>query len=72
MSQEIYNQCLLERDGAQQVAWIESRGAKVGARVEIKEDGLFWTVKQVRGSAPAETIKKNERNFKSHRTATDI
>jgi hypothetical protein len=48
---DYYYQCRFEQptpDGIiRTVAWIESRGAKVGAKVELKgEDGL-WTVTTV-------------------------
>lgn len=45
----MYHQCRMEQhrdDGTKfvTVGWIEARGAKVGARIELKgEDGL-WTV----------------------------
>lgn len=48
----IFYQCLLEREDdpghfLKQVAWIEERGAKPGAKVEVKEDGMFWDVVHV-------------------------
>jgi hypothetical protein len=43
-----YFQCELSREGHTTVAWIEERGAKVGASVELKSaDGEFWRVKKV-------------------------
>jgi hypothetical protein len=40
-------QCLLRQGDTSTVAWIEARGARAGARVEIKgEDGL-WDVAAV-------------------------
>jgi hypothetical protein len=65
-------QCLLSLNGDKQTAWIETRGAKVGAQVELKEDGQFWTVLEVHDTLDEEVVKQNERNFKSHRKGTDI
>jgi hypothetical protein len=40
-------QCLLRQGDLRSVAWIEARGARAGARIEIKgEDGL-WEVVEV-------------------------
>lgn len=39
---KLYKQCGLARDNQRTVGWIETRGAKVGASVEI--DGNFWEV----------------------------
>jgi len=66
-------QCRLRLpDGAEQVAWIDVRGAKVGNQVEIKEDGLFWTVVAVHDVMEDEAIQRNERQYKDHRKGTDI
>ena len=40
-------QCLLEQGNARSVAWIEERGARVGARVEIKGEHGLWDVAAV-------------------------
>jgi hypothetical protein len=42
-----YFQCDFQKDNAHITAWIEARGAKVGASVELKELNEFWTVKRV-------------------------
>lgn len=42
-----YFQCELQKDNTHTVAWIEARGAKIGASVEIKELDGFWQVKKV-------------------------
>lgn len=43
-----YFQCKLRRNGAETVAWIEERGAKVGNWVELKTaDGEMWVVTEV-------------------------
>ncbi len=44
----MFYQCRMRRDGTETVGWIEERGAKVGASVElISADGEFWTVVEV-------------------------
>lgn len=42
-----YFQCDLEKGTGRTTAWIEARGAKVGASVELKDLNEFWVVKQV-------------------------
>lgn len=43
-----YHQCKLRLGDTETVGWIEERGAKLGAKVElIKMDGNFWTVTHV-------------------------
>lgn len=41
------HQCRLRQGSARTVAWIEARGARAGARVEIPELGGFWQVETV-------------------------
>ena len=55
MTELFYVQCRFEQDThegrRETVGWIEQRGAKIGARVELKgEDGL-WTVVTAGGVA---------------------
>ena len=42
-----YFQCKLQRDNSQTTGWIEARGAKVGATVELLPSGEKWTVGEV-------------------------
>jgi hypothetical protein len=42
-------QCKLKQGTANQQAWIEERGAKQGASVEVPELGGFWEVIHVFG-----------------------
>ena len=66
-------QCRLERDGNIQTAWIDKRGARIGAKVALKEDNdQFWEVTAVYNTLPDEVVKQNERNYKTHRKGTDI
>ena len=44
---EIYYQCSLSQGDVHLVSWIEARGAKPGARVEIPEFGGLWRVDDV-------------------------
>ena len=44
MKQVNYKQCGLAQNGSRVVGWIEERGAKMGARVEIDELGGLWEV----------------------------
>lgn len=44
MKQVNYRQCGLAQDRSRVIGWIEERGAKLGARVEIDELGGFWEV----------------------------
>ena len=46
-------QCRLQQNNATTVGWIEERGAKCGALVEIPELGGFWRVVSI-CSQPAE------------------
>lgn len=39
-----YKQCGLAQGNSRVVGWIETRGAKLGARVEIEELGGLWEV----------------------------
>ena len=45
----MFYQCELTKpDGSTTIAWIEERGAKIGAEVELKTaDGQFWRVNYV-------------------------
>ncbi len=58
-----YRQCTFSRGSERTIAWIEERGAKIGARVEITtlDDGPLWTVDAVT-SAPlsAEALKEKQ------------
>lgn len=66
-------QCRLKnRAGAITDAWIESRGAIIGKWVEIKGLDDLYEVLAVYSELPAEVVYENERNFKTHRKATDV
>jgi hypothetical protein len=42
-----YYQCRLRRDDHETTRWIEDRGARVGARVEVLPSRDLWEVTQV-------------------------
>lgn len=44
MKEGRYRLCGLAQENARTQGWIEDRGAKIGARVEIEELGGFWEV----------------------------
>lgn len=57
MASDLYYQCKLRRGTEETVGWIEARGAKLGARVELLDMDRpkeLWTVQQVAYSAPME------------------
>jgi hypothetical protein len=44
----MFFQCRMRKGSAETIGWIEERGAKVGADVELKTaDGEFWRVIEV-------------------------
>lgn len=43
-ARDLYFQCALAKGRARTTGWIEQRGAKVGARVELKGSTGLWTV----------------------------
>jgi hypothetical protein len=57
---ENYSQCLLLKDNQRQVAWIPSRGAKVGYKVELLPEGEFWQVSEVYSTLPKRTLQEQE------------
>lgn len=73
---EMHKQCLLERNGSKQVVWIPQEFAVKDRTLRIKEDGKWtngWIVGEVFDVAIAsDVIQKRERDFKTHRRATDI
>lgn len=59
-----YFQCKLRQGDSETVGWIEDRGAKVGARVELKTaDGGFWDVLEVYpGGLDEATLRQKQAN----------
>lgn len=66
-------QVYLTRDGQSQIAWIDAEAAFLGYEVELKETSTFWKVADVYHVViDSNEIKEHERNYLSHRKATDI
>lgn len=60
----LYHQCRFRRGTERTVAWIEARGAKVGAQVELTslDDAGPWIVEAVLGAPlAAEALKDLQR-----------
>ena len=54
-------QCVFVKGPTQQTLWIESRGAKKGAEVELgKNTGDFWKVMFVGTTLPKQAVLKKE------------
>jgi hypothetical protein len=47
MNRTLSYQCLLRQGDTRAVAWIEERGARIGARVEVKGENGLWDVAAV-------------------------
>ncbi len=64
MTTKTYRQCGLAQGDKRSQGWIESRGAKVGALVEIEELGGMWEVTGVGESVMSrdELIAKQKSN----------
>ena len=68
-----YKQCKFKKDNSYQTAWIEERGAKLGAFVELKSDNHEkWEVVHVGGRTTAEMVQELASDYKSQRKASDI
>jgi len=73
---DMMNQCKLERNGSTYSAFIDSKHAIVGKVVDIRVDGEWqrgWIVLDVyQPAVAADTVQARERDYKSHRRATDV
>jgi len=73
MKLDTSTQVKLVREGKTQVAWIPTDAAVQGYEVELKEDDLFWTVAEVFNfTVQTEVVRGRERDYISHRKATDV
>lgn len=73
----MHRQCLLRHEtGAMQTSWIEAEFAVKGRPLRLKEDGGWqegWRVEEAYvGELPSKVVQERERDFKSHRRATDV
>lgn len=59
---KLYYQCRLRCGTTYTTAWIEARGAKVGASVELLPEREIWQVVEVFGHAiPESMLKEHQR-----------
>ena len=64
--------------GETQTTWIPEKFAEVDRYLELKDQGGTWTnhwrvvEAYTEAKVPWSYLKENERNWKSHRSATDI
>jgi hypothetical protein len=57
-----FYQCRLQQGQATTVGWIEARGARLGARVEVPECGGLWRVAAVfEPPLEAEALREKQR-----------
>lgn len=62
MSAKQYFQCRLRRDEAETTGWIEARGAKLGATVQLLPSREMWEVAEVFGHGiPENLLKEHQR-----------
>ena len=60
MTDEMFHWCQLANGSKRTCGYIEARGAKVGARVEMVDlDGELWEVLTVGEAVPKEAVRKN-------------
>lgn len=61
MTQEkTYRQCRLRHDTTETTGWIESRGATVGASVQLFPTGVFWDVVEVFDPVMPESVLREQ------------
>ncbi|MCU1418523.1 MAG: hypothetical protein JWP32_2697 [Schumannella sp.] len=58
-----YQQCRLGRSGYEQTAWIEQRGAKAGAGVELLPTREIWVVLEVFDHVLPESMLKEHQQM---------
>lgn len=57
-----YYQCRLQLNGRETTGWIEARGAKVGAVIELLPSGEWWDVVEVyKHGLPEDVLKAHQR-----------
>lgn len=66
MTEEMFHWCQLANGDKRTAGYIEARGAKVGAQVELIDlDGALWQVLTVGDAVPKEQVRQNEKRFKA-------
>jgi hypothetical protein len=66
-----YRLCGLAQENTRTQGWIEERGAKLGARVEIEELGGFWEVTGV-GDTVLSKAEMKEKEARSRQSFTAL
>lgn len=61
-----YYQCRLRLHTLETIGWIEARGAKVGAAVELLPSGEYWTVVEVFAHGLSEDVLKEQQKLNRH------
>ena len=61
-----YFQCRLQRGDSETVGWIEARGTKVGATVELLPSREMWQVVEVYGHGLPEDVLKEHQRLNRH------
>lgn len=74
---EIYVQCRFEQHHGDEVyhtmGWIPERGAKLGAKVELKGEEGLWVVVSAGGpSIPISRLREKQMADRAQREASDI
>ncbi|MEM0987734.1 MAG: hypothetical protein AAGK00_02560 [Pseudomonadota bacterium] len=65
MTEETFHWCQLANGDKRTAGYIEARGAKVGAQVEMIDlDGELWDVLSVGEAVSKDFVRKNEKRFK--------
>jgi hypothetical protein len=66
-------QVKLQKGNEFQVAWVEKKQCvRLGAIVELKEDGSFWQVVELYNALDADYVRDRERDYTRTRFASDI
>ena len=71
MTMSTMTQCRLERDGAFDTRWIETRFAKIGSKVHVKKTNEIWTVIERYTTWPTERVLAHEHDHITMPTVTD-
>ena len=66
MTDDLYHWCNLASGDKRTCGYIEARGARVGAIVELVDyEGELWEVLSVETGVPKEQVRKNAKRFKA-------
>lgn len=71
----LMSQCVLRKGKSTQVAWIPAKFAKVGKKIELKENGEWeegWEVQSIYHSSRFYEVRERSQDYKKQRLASDI